>query len=127
MDNIEFRAQAYFTGVPEQPNFIELTAVVPTTDDAKQVAAQFPKSLRVGSTRLTTPEWTPGEHRSYGYVRLQVFLTANDANGGINEGGIKRYQSFMRHVGRLGYTVRWNPDGRAGYPTQEAFEAAITR
>lgn len=125
MSNVEFRAQAHFIGQPEQPNLVEITTVVPTVEDANQVAAEFPKSLRVGAVRYAGDQWTPGSHRSYGFVRFQVFLTANDANGGVNEGGVKRYQSFMRHVERLGYGLVWNPDGRASYQTREAFEAAI--
>jgi hypothetical protein len=122
----EFRGLSCYQATPDQPSRVQLSIVVPTVDDAKQLASLFPKSLRVRSTRFTTDQWTPGQHNAYGYVELDVRLIGDDANGGVNETGVKRYRTFTRKLAELGYTLAW--DGtywRNSYQSQAEFEAAI--
>ena len=74
-----------------------------------EVAALFPKSVGFGR-----------------YGDMFVKLTSNAVNGGVNETGIRRYRSLVRHAAKLGVEIVWTTGNvRNAYQTQADFEAAI--
>lgn len=74
-----------------------------------ELVSEFPKSVGVGVNG-----------------RFIVKFAANQANGGKNEAGVRRYRSFIKHATRLGIEMTWNVRRATnGYRDQDAFEAAI--
>lgn len=61
------------------------------------LSASFPKSTRVG---LKLGMTTAG--RKYYYLAFDAKLSADAANGGVNETGMKRISSFERAAAKLG-------------------------
>lgn len=87
------------TTIPGQIRVSALLAEGTTRDDAAAIAALFPKSLKVTATRMST---ATGES---GMVCLTVNTKANGVIGETNETGNKRFESFLKHAARLGFTV----------------------
>ncbi len=86
---------------------------------SREIADQFPKSLKVKPSLLhTTGGYKP-------FVQLVANLTANGVNGGINETGLRRYRSFRKNAEKLGIEIEWAPAFRNSYPTEQQFERAV--
>ncbi len=81
--------------------WIGVSALLPAVADAEAVAARFPKSCQVRVTRTASLDWD-GDR---GSVKMQVKLSPDAVNRGVNEAGLRRYRSFARHAARLGYRV----------------------
>lgn len=78
-----------------------------TRDDAAQIAALFPKSLKL------TASLCSGEGSSCGFVRMQISLKGTKANGGTNEAGLARYAKFKAHAEKLGFALvshKWSTE-----------------
>jgi hypothetical protein len=102
-----------------------------------EVAARFPKSYRVMSTRLSRdtlaclaiPECSVDEfiahpdygHETVGIVVIDVRFGANGVNGGVNETGIKRARSFLAKAKALGFEVKWLEPGMEHCPRAARF------
>lgn len=106
MTAIEFYTQAFYGSSCGQsderrPAHVEISAIVPTVEAAREIAATFTKSIGVKATSL---------HRAdghYGYLFMRVKLWADGSNGGRNETGIARYQRFRKACDKLGYAVHY--------------------
>jgi hypothetical protein len=102
------------------PMYASLAAIVPTPADAEELAASFPKALRVKATTLGA---TDGSLR--GYVTLQVKLRSDKANGGVNETGIRRACRALELLEAAGHSLEYRADSLNSYPTLEAFLASL--
>jgi hypothetical protein len=82
-----------------------LRMVTETVEQAREIAASFPKSLKVRATTLSTwtGSWDDGtyEPKTYGYVTSTIELLPTGANKGLNETGIKRYWSLKRFAAKM--------------------------
>lgn len=82
-------------------------------EGSREFAAQFPKSLRVMGTALSTqynyldPACQNTGRVTVGYVKFQAKLYEDGVNGGKNETGIKRLKSFVKHCARLGIELQF--------------------
>lgn len=96
-----------------------------TREDAEALAAEFPKSLRVHGTTLSTYDHElrdrTGEYRHFttGYVALSVNLQSTEKTGEFNETGLKRWASFKKHLDRLGYELEYTTPFTNSIPESE--------
>jgi hypothetical protein len=106
---------------------IDITIWTESHETAREVVAQFPKSLRMRATTCSGADYYDHEVHderygriwhsprtgdyshswSTGYVSFRVNCSPDGVNQGINEAGIKRYRSFRRHCERLGIPVQF--------------------
>lgn len=124
----KFEVTAHFrqatNGVRMSPAFLTVTAEVDTEEQAIRIATEFPKSVGLKGMGIRRADGYGS--RWCGYLRLTVNLFANDANGGVNEVGLRRYRTFRKHAARLGHEVIWATDHSINhYPTEKSFEDAI--
>lgn len=103
----------------EPPIGFDFSITVETLEQAVEIAGWFPKSCRIEATRLVSASSVRG------YVRGGASLRSNGVNGGVNETGLRRYRSIVRHCQRLGITTGYRADAGNSYPSQAEFEAAI--
>lgn len=82
---------------------------VPTAEDALELAARFPKSLRVRATTLSYAN-AEGQWTRCGLVHLHVSTVANATTGEANEAGVKRLRSFFTHAARQGLRIPYLVD-----------------
>jgi len=61
-----------------------------TVEEAREVAALFPKSVNARAKGL----WGSAEHK--GTVTMVAKLAADGANGGVNETGLRRARRFVK-------------------------------
>lgn len=117
---VTFELEAYFstrTALAGAAQGVKVSARM-SAEEASEIAAQLPKSLRIRVNRVVGEE--------YVVIGFDAQLTANDSNGGANEAGIKRYRSLRKHLDRLGYTVEFKRTRAINsYATEQAFEQAI--
>lgn len=113
----------YRTGI-DQPQHIYLSATVATEEEARAIAARFPKSAGIKATTLTSHNG--GATLVQGYLRMGVRLVSDGVNGGVNETGLRRYRSFRRAAEKLGLDVEYTTPYSNSYATEAAFEAAIS-
>jgi hypothetical protein len=117
---------------------IRVSAETDTVEEARELAAQFPKSAKVKATTLSTyvqdadrnpvPDPVTGrryQHITKGYVAFYAKLEADNTNGGRNEAGIRRYRSFARAAARLGHSVRYDVKGYTNSLTADQFAEAV--
>lgn len=94
---------------------------LPSEEQAREVAALFPKSYRVRGGRVSNP-LREGDRGDYGYVDVHAVVKADGANGGRNESGIARIVKAVAKFEAAGFPVVY----RAGYtnslPMAEALE-----
>jgi hypothetical protein len=76
-----------------------------TPDEAKAIAAQFPKSIGLRAHRFIRRPGATGT----GEVVFHATLCPNKPRQGVNEDGVKRYRSFRMHAGLLGHKVDYDP------------------
>lgn len=123
MTAIEFHIQAFYgsscgESTERPPAHVEISAIVPTVDAAREIAGTFAKSIGVKATSL---------HRAdghYGYLFMRVKLWADGSNGGRNETGIARYQRFRKACDKLGHAVHYGTrDGQYRYAN--AYETEV--
>ena len=70
-------------------------------EEGIEICAKFPKSARVGLRREVSVEI--GERsRAFYYLHFEVKLSADAANGGKNETGMKRIATFEKAAAKLG-------------------------
>ena len=74
-------------------------------DEAKAIAAQFPRSIGLHAHRFIA---RPGATAT-GEVVFHADLCPNNSHQGVNEDGVKRYRSFRKHAERLGHKVDYDP------------------
>jgi len=93
-----------------------------TPDQAKAIAAEFPKSVGLRAHRFIGHSGA----KETGEVVFRAHLHPNKSNRGVDEGGVKRYRSFRKHAERLGYEVQYDPGDLQGFPgvlpSEEDFE-----
>lgn len=117
---------------------IRVSAETDTLAQAQELAAAFPKSAKVKATTLSTyvqdehgnpiPDPVTGrkyQHITKGYVAFYAKLEADQANGGRNEAGIRRYRSFARTAEHLGHSVRYDAAGATNSLTAEQFAELV--
>lgn len=120
MFKIEAHYKSEFQGGSEaEPMMIEVSSIVATADVARDLAAQFPKSVKLRGGGIS------GCSEGSGYISLLVDLRPNGSNGGINETGLRRYRSFRKTCAKLGLETAWGSRSRNSYPTEAALEAAL--
>lgn len=90
-----------------------------TADEAKDIAAQFPKSIGLRVHRFIG---RPGAPESC-EVALHADLCPNNSDQGVNEDGVKRYRSFLKHAERLGHEVDYDPARSQALPDVVSSEA----
>ena len=76
-----------------------------TPDEAKAIAARFPKSIGMRAHRFIG---RPGAAET-GEAVFHADLCPDKPRQGVNEGGVKRYRSFREHAERLGHEVDYDP------------------
>ena len=76
-----------------------------TPDQAMAIAAQFPKSVGLRVHRFIGRRGA----KEMAEVVFHAYLCPNKPNRGVNEGGFKRYCSFLKHAKRLGHEVHYDP------------------
>jgi hypothetical protein len=92
-----------------------------TAEQARELAARFPKSAGVRANYLSGCEYdvdlvtfrgpVPADKRhpwQCGLVTWRVYLSEDGVNKGRNETGLKRYRTLRKHLGRLGITAEWD-------------------
>lgn len=103
------------------PYFITVEARFETREEALAAAAVFPKSLLVGAGTIAL-----ADHKWAYTAGLVVNLQPTKGND-RNEGGIKRYRSFLKHAAKNGFSVEFTrPNDRRGWMTEAEFETAIS-
>lgn len=75
---------------------VSVWAELPTEDAAREVAARFPKSLRVVGSGLTCVRGRSVEER--GLVSSSFYLTPNAVTGTVNESGLARLRRLMSRI-----------------------------
>jgi hypothetical protein len=116
------------------PLQVRASAELDTVEQARQIAAAFPKSAGLKPTTLSTyvkdeygepvPDPIAGrryQHITKGYIGFYVKLDADNANKGRNEAGIKRLRSLLRNIERLGHTYRYDADAYTNGMTADEF------
>lgn len=115
---------AYFTTnysrVAGLPQMFEFRAELPSREAAAEFGNLFPKAAKFMAMRLTTMS---GAQRGTAVVTGN--LVSNGVNGGINEAGLKRYQTVVKAAAKLGIEIQYAANAGNSYPTREAFEEAI--
>jgi hypothetical protein len=106
--------------------FVEATSNrTVTPDQAKAIAAQFPKRFGLRAHRFIGR----GDATETGEVVFRVGLLPNKSDQGVNEGGVKRYRSFRKHAERLGHGFRYDPGHFQGSPdvisSEQDFESRL--
>jgi hypothetical protein len=116
-----------------------------TIEQAREIAAKFPKSLRLRTGTCTgqdyydhqviDPRYRAGYHHpdgiwshgwSTGLVSLVVSFRADGVNKGANETGLKRYRSFRKHTDKLGIKVTFVGGlYQNSVPTEDALNALL--
>lgn len=117
---VTFRIEAFYSTQTDEPQHVSLRAEVETLEKAREIAAQFPQSVKL---RPTTLDKRNG--MTVGYLYFNATLLANGVNGGRNEAGIKRYRSLRKAIARLGYATTYATTATNSYTTEADFEAAI--
>ena len=83
---------------------VEFTADVATAEEAREIAASFPKYLKVYGGKISgSPLKEDGttdymKSLEWGYVSMKAFLTSDGVNKGANETGMKRVKKFASMV-----------------------------
>lgn len=90
-----------------------------TPDQAKAIAAQFPKSIGLRVHRFIGRPGAPDTCE----VMLHADLCQNKSDQGVNKDGVKRYRSFRKHAARLGYKVDYDPTHSQSSPDVVSSEA----
>jgi len=126
--NIVFvvRAEYEAFGETTQPQSVQFSARVPTKDDAVQLAATFPKAMRVKATTLSSPidgSYLNGTE-TFGLVVSHINLMPT-ANNGVNETGIKRYRRFSKLLDDRGFATEWTANFGNSYNSEEEFQARL--
>ena len=105
--------------------YVEAASRTATPDQAKAIAAQYPKSvgLRVNSFIGR------GGANATGEIVFRADLHLNKSKHGVNNGGMKRYRSFRRHAEHLSHEVHYDPGDFQGsfnvVPSEEEFEQRL--
>jgi hypothetical protein len=124
MENPTFKiAASYLSRDPNAAQHVEITAKCSTVEAAREIAALFPKSMKVRATTLTS--YATGEAVVTGIICFRAGLRSDGVNGGRNETGIKRYRSLVAKLAKHGFSTEYVAQWSNAYPTLEAFEAAI--
>lgn len=95
------------------PSHLVVHARFDSYEAAAEAVARFPKSYRLVAVKGRY------DGHDYGVVRTTVKLEGDDANGGKNETGIKRYRALLTKAEKLGYKVE--------YVAGQAVNAYLTR
>ena len=56
-------------------------------------------------------------------MALHADLCPNNSDQGVNEDGVKRYRSFLKHAARLGHEVDYDPARSQAFPDVVSSEA----
>lgn len=124
------RIEAYYHGTEDAPTWARIGSDYFATEAEAQefmVRAALPKSTGARVTRVGLGDRYDRTHVYYVRVRA-IKLVADDANGGRNEAGIRRYRTVKRAAGKAGVVVDVDPSQARSsnrYASVAAFEAAI--
>ena len=91
--------------VKTTPAQITAIAAAPTVDAAREIAALFPKSLRIRAHVWTRVDPATDELVDQGGVWMSVDTAPSRVTGEVNESGMRRYRSFLKHCKRLGFEI----------------------
>jgi hypothetical protein len=116
---------------------IEATLEVDTPEEAREIAASFPKSAKVHGQTLHTYVAdenghaildSEGCHQTlyHGWVSFHAKIKADDVNGGRNETGIRRYRSFSKAAEKLGFAVEYDANAFGNSLSVEELEEATS-
>lgn len=97
------------------PQGFRASLVVATPELAKEIAASFPKFVKVKGQRYLDRDGT-----IKGYVSFHLGLSADRVTGAVNETGLKRLRKFLGLV-----EIEWLANSQNSYPTLAAFTAAL--
>lgn len=120
----ELRLEAYMTteysqGGPGRPASYAFHLEAANVEEARELAARFPKSCGMKAGTLWTAEGARG------WVSCQATLQADGVNRGVNETGLRRYRAVLAAAERLGLTVAYVPQAGHAYASRADFEAAV--
>jgi hypothetical protein len=105
--------------------YVEASTRTATPDQAKAIAGQFPKSVRLRAHSFIGRNGA----NATGEVVFRTDLYPNKSKHGVNEKGVKRYRSFREHAKRLGHEVNYDPGDFQGsfdiVPSEEEFEQRL--
>lgn len=121
-----FRLQAYFDSKigPTAPIGYGFWMEVPTLAEATEIAALFPKVCKVQAHTMSHAR--DGKVGHVGVVCADAKLRSDGVNGGINETGIRRYNSLRKACAKLNLGVTFSADWACNtYQSLAEFEAAI--
>jgi hypothetical protein len=87
------------TTINENENFYSANFYFATEEEAKELQSKFPKYLGA-----VVSKWSDGLTGGNGgfLVVFEIWLSANLANGGVNETGLKKIASFKKSLEKLG-------------------------
>lgn len=103
MTNTETAARTF--EIDATPFSVTARLGVDTPEQAREIAASFPKGAKVRGGAVSIA----GTGRVEGYVSFTASIAADGVNGGRNEAGIKRYHTFRRTAEKLGYGLAYVP------------------
>src|SRR4051812_40999062 len=111
-----FTASAFYDMWKDQsaPQGFRASMVVDTPEQAKEIAATFPKFVKVKGQRYHA------EDGMKGLVSFHIGLSADGVTGAVNETGLKRLRRFLDLV-----EVKWLANSKNSYPTLDAFKASV--
>jgi hypothetical protein len=113
----------FYGGDESIPQSVAFTLRVETPEQAREVAAQFPKSYKVRGGAISGID--NGVSYTRGHVGWSRKLLADGVNGGVNEAGIAAYHRMVKMLDKLGYAVEWAAPYANSYRTREQFETHI--
>lgn len=86
----EFRVTASVSVAFGRIGNVSAGLIVATPEEARAIAATFPKSVGVKASEIS------GSDEGTGYVSFSVWLSPDAANKGKNETGLKRLRRFLQ-------------------------------
>jgi hypothetical protein len=99
---------------------LEVGTQVPTYEDAQEIAAKFPKSIKIKATTIS------GTDGVFGWVSMRLYFDVNGVTGERNESAIKRARNFLKTCDKLGLIVRFDQIHYLNQITnREEFEAKL--
>lgn len=87
--------------------YVEACLILPTRNEAIELASRFPKSAKVRGTAIGGMRDENGNRCERGWVGFIAKLATDGVNGGTNETGLRRFASFEKTVAALGLPVEY--------------------
>jgi len=112
---------------PTAPQHVSFGVDFAEGDEAgrDELLALFPKSTKLKASGCSTFDEETNRRFVIPTIRGSVELRSNGVNGGVNETGIKRYRSIVKHADKLGIEIVFGTRFQNAYADRAAFEQAI--